>query len=203
MDSTEFHAMFHEAATRGLHGTVALMRRALGQLSLAWGHPEETLGHLEALWTLSAGSHRAIALAVIPDLVEAAVRLGRTELAATWLSRLPSTDAGSFPEATALAVRSRALLASADEADMLFRQALQAHAMTDRPLDQARTALLYGEHLRRERRRVDAREPLRTGLEMFERLGAVAWAERARGELRATGETARKRDPNTFDQLTR
>ena len=62
---------------------------------------------------------------------------------------------------------------------------------------------MYGEYLRRERRRVDAREPLRTALDAFEQLGAVAWAERARGELRATGETARKREPNTFDQLTR
>jgi DNA-binding CsgD family transcriptional regulator len=100
-------------------------------------------------------------------------------------------------------LRSRALLAGAAEADVLFNDALRAHATTERPLEQARTALLYGEYLRRERRRVDAREPLRTALEAFERLGVVPWAERARSELRATGETARKRDVNTFDQLTR
>jgi DNA-binding NarL/FixJ family response regulator len=192
-----------EASRRGLHGTVALMRRALGHLALAWGQPEEAIGQLEALWGLSAGSHRAIALAVIPDLVEAAVRAGRPELARTWLARLPSPDVATFPEARALIARSKALLASADEADSLFREALRAHATTERPLDQARTALLYGEHLRRERRRVDAREPLRSALETFERLGAAAWAERARGELRATGETARKREPSSFDRLTR
>ena len=66
----------------------------------------------------------------------------------------------------------------------------------------ARTQLLYGEHLRRERRRVDARDALRSALDSFEALGAASWADRARAELRATGETARRRDPSTLDQLT-
>jgi DNA-binding CsgD family transcriptional regulator len=192
-----------EASARSLLGTAALMRRALGQMALACGQPEEAIGHLEALWALNASSHRAIAVAVIPDLVEAAVRAGRLELGTVWLGRLLKLEQGTFPEARALVIRSRALLASADEADALFQEALRAHATTERPLEQARTALLYGEYLRRERRRADAREPLRTALEVFERLGAVAWAERARSELRATGETARKREPNTVDQLTR
>jgi DNA-binding CsgD family transcriptional regulator len=194
--------VLREASVRGLHGTSALMRRALGQLALAWGHPEEAIGHLEALWTLSGSSHRASALAVIPDLVEAAVRAGRAELARGWLSRLLSMDDGSFPDARALVLRSRALVAAAAKANDLFRAALQAHTR-ERPLDEARTALVYGEYLRRERRRVDAREPLRDALDTFERLGAIAWAERARSELRATGETARKRQPDTLDQLTR
>jgi DNA-binding NarL/FixJ family response regulator len=72
-----------------------------------------------------------------------------------------------------------------------------------RPLDHARTLLLYGEFLRRGRRRVEAREPLRAAVGAFDRVGAILWAERARAELRATGETARKREPNSFDQLTR
>jgi len=99
--------------------------------------------------------------------------------------------------------RIQALLAEGGTADAHFQEALRQHATTERPLDQARTALLYGEYLRRERRRVDAREPLRIALETFERLGAVPWAERARRELRSTGETARRRDPSTFDRLTR
>src|SRR5262249_43314879 len=70
------------------------------------------------------------------------------------------------------------------------------------PLDLARIQLLCGEHLRRERRRRDARESLRAALEGFERLGATVWAERARAELRASGETARRRDPSTASQLT-
>jgi DNA-binding CsgD family transcriptional regulator len=170
---------------------------------LASGHPEEAIGHLEALWVFHARSNRGIAIAVVPDLVEACVRTGRRERAREWLAHLPVVDETSSPEAKALVLRSRALLAEAAEADVLFNDALGAHATTERPLEQARTALLYGEYLRRERRRVDAREPLRTALEAFERLGVVPWAERARSELRATGETARKRDVNTFDQLTR
>jgi DNA-binding CsgD family transcriptional regulator len=66
----------------------------------------------------------------------------------------------------------------------------------------ARIHLLYGEHLRRERRRIDSRTQLRAALEAFEQLGAEPWAERARTELRASGETARKRDPSTLSQLT-
>jgi DNA-binding NarL/FixJ family response regulator len=195
--------VLREASQRRLHGTVALMRRALGQLCLALGRPEEAILHLEALWALSTSSHRAIALGVIPDLVEAAARAGRTELAELWLGRLLGFEADAFPEARALVLRSRALVASDDEADLMFQEALRAHSATDRPLDQARTALLYGEHLRRERRRVDAREPLRAAVEAFDRLGADTWAERARSELRATGETARKRVPSSLERLTR
>jgi DNA-binding NarL/FixJ family response regulator len=71
-----------------------------------------------------------------------------------------------------------------------------------RPFDRARTQFAYGQYLRRQRRRSDAREHLRAALGGFERLGAEPWAERARVELRATGEAARKRDPSTLTQLT-
>lgn len=71
-----------------------------------------------------------------------------------------------------------------------------------RPFDLARIRLLYGEHLRRERRPADARPHLRAALESFEHFQAEPWAERARAELRASGETARKRDPSTRGQLT-
>jgi DNA-binding CsgD family transcriptional regulator len=191
-----------EAAGRGLHGTTALARRALGELALAMGRAEEAVEHLEALWRGRTGQ-RGVAFAAIPDLVEAAVRAGRPDLGR---DRLPPylawADAAGSSEARALAARAQALLATGTEAERLFQGALREHAATDRLLDQARTQLLYGEHLRRERRRVDARETLRPALEAFERLGAVSWAERARGELRATGETARRRDPSTLDQLT-
>jgi DNA-binding CsgD family transcriptional regulator/uncharacterized protein HemY len=191
-----------EAAERGLHGTAALARRALGRLALAIGHAEEAVEHLESLWS-GPTCQRGVAFASIPDLVEAGVRAGRPQLGR---KRLPPfltwAEASGSAEARALAARSRALLAAGDEADRLFGEALQAHAATDRLLDRARTALLYGEHLRRERRRVDAREQLRAALDAFERLRTAHWAERARGELRATGETARRRDPSTIDQLT-
>src|SRR5262249_44655733 len=70
------------------------------------------------------------------------------------------------------------------------------------PLDLGRIHLLYGEHLRRERRRTDSRVQFRAALEAFERLGAEPWADRARMELRASGETARRRDPSTSARLT-
>lgn len=191
-----------EAAGRGLHGTTALARRALSELALATGRADEAVEHLEALWRGPTGQ-RGVAFNTIPDLVEAAVRAGRPELGR---DRLPPylawAEAAGSAEARALAARSRALLAAGAEADQLFQEALRAHAATDRLLDRARTQLLYGEHLRRERRRVDAREALRAALDAFEMLGAASWAERARTELRATGETARKRDPSTIDQLT-
>jgi DNA-binding NarL/FixJ family response regulator len=71
-----------------------------------------------------------------------------------------------------------------------------------RPFDLARIQLLYGEHLRRARRRIDSRTHLREAREAFEALGAEPWVERANAELLATGETARRRDPSTLDQLT-
>src|SRR6266545_6944001 len=83
-----------------------------------------------------------------------------------------------------------------------FEDALALLASLNRRFDRARTHLLIGALLRRQRRRGDARTHLRTAVETFERLGAEPWAERARVELRATGETARKRDPSTVTQLT-
>src|SRR5262249_32296163 len=78
-----------ERAARGSRGRPARVRRALGQLSRAWGHPAEAITPLEALWTLNANPHQATARAGIPDLVEAAVHAGRRELAGEWGARLP------------------------------------------------------------------------------------------------------------------
>jgi DNA-binding CsgD family transcriptional regulator len=83
-----------------------------------------------------------------------------------------------------------------------FDEALRLHALTPDRFEEARTRLCHGERLRRDRRRTDARAQLRQALEIFDELGAAPWAERARLELLATGETARRRDPSTLDQLT-
>ena len=98
--------------------------------------------------------------------------------------------------------RCHGLLATGPDADSHFTEALTLHPHGGRPFDAARTELLYGEILRRRRRRSDARVHLRTAHEQFERLGLPVWAGLARAELRATGETARKRDPGTIGQLT-
>ena len=191
------------AAERGLHGTAALARRALGGLALASGHPDEALTQFSALLTPGLAAHRGIALMAVPDLTEAAVRADRPQEARERAEEfLAWAGNGSTAEVAALAARTRALLAGGTAADELFRQALAAQSATDRPLDQARTALLYGEHLRRSRRRADARQPLRAALDAFEHLGAVCWAARARAELRATGQTARLPGQGALGQLT-
>jgi DNA-binding NarL/FixJ family response regulator len=99
-------------------------------------------------------------------------------------------------------VHGRALLTGGAEADELFRRALEQHERSRRRFDRARTQLAYGEFLRRSRRRVDSRTHLRAALETFDDLGASAWAERARNELRASGETARRRDASSAAELT-
>jgi DNA-binding CsgD family transcriptional regulator len=102
-----------------------------------------------------------------------------------------------------LAARCRALLGpESDTARAHFQEALQLHERSNRPWDRARTHLLFGEHLRRDRRRVDARQHLRLSAEGFEELGALPWLARARSELRATGETSRRRDDSSPPQLT-
>ena len=88
------------------------------------------------------------------------------------------------------------------ECERLFRASLDAHAKSTRPFERSRTELALGELLRRARRRVEAREHLRAALNGFEELGARLWAERARMELRASGQVARRRDPSTRDELT-
>jgi DNA-binding CsgD family transcriptional regulator len=105
--------------------------------------------------------------------------------------------------ALALATRCTALVTSAPEArEKLLMEALVFHERDRRPFQRARTMLLLGEHLRRERRRNEARKLLQTALDAFERLGARPWAERARRELRATGQTVRRRDETTPTELT-
>jgi len=137
------------------------------------------------------------------DRVETAVRAGRPELAAAWLAdlqRYAAATGNAWPAAAA--AHGRALLADGAEAEALYLSALERHGSSLRVFDRARTQLAYGEFLRRARRRVDARVHLQAALDTFTDLGARAWAERAGQELRASGRTARKRDPSTAAALT-
>jgi DNA-binding CsgD family transcriptional regulator len=159
--------------------------------------PAAALHHLEQI-----GHPIPRRLAAI-DRLEAAVRAARPELARAWVAELAGfADATGSPWARAATEHGRALLSDGAEAEGHFAQALAAHAATDRRPDRARTELAYGAFLRRARRRVDARAHLRAALETFEDLGAQQWAERARQELRASGETARRRDASTLVDLT-
>src|SRR6266536_1643574 len=173
----------------------------VGILDLSRGRSDEAATRLGPV--VRAG-HPYFAVMAIPDLVEALASTDRLELAEETAAAFIEGFAqpGSPGWALALAARCRALLSSREDADAAFADAVRLHGESERPFDRARTELLYGEFLRRERRRTAAREHLRVALDLFERLGAEIWSERARGELRATGETSRKRDPSTVTQLT-
>ncbi|HEY2958474.1 MAG TPA: AAA family ATPase [Actinomycetota bacterium] len=194
-----------EATQRQLVRDAADARYAMGLLELGAGRAAEALQHLEALWAPSPlPGHRQLAVTATPLLVEAAVRAGEPERCRDQLAGYLAWAAASrSPSVPALAARCRALTSTGAEAERHFQEALRLHRQTaNRPMEHAWTELLYGEFLRRQRRRVHARAPLRDALEAFERLGLPAWAERARRELRAAGQTARKRNPSTLQQLT-
>ncbi|MGD9995999.1 MAG: AAA family ATPase [Ilumatobacteraceae bacterium] len=137
------------------------------------------------------------------ELVEAAVREGADDLAAQGLRRLEQRAGAAGTEwALGMLARSRALVSTGDEADSLYRESIDRLARCRIAVHLARAHLLYGEWLRREQRRVDARDHLRTAYEMLHRFGVDAFAERARRELVATGETARERVSGVQHALT-
>jgi DNA-binding CsgD family transcriptional regulator len=192
------------ARQHGLGNANSIAEWAVALFDLSIGRPEETVSRLTALRDSPPGvAHPIFTLMAVPDLVEAGVRAGREEEAREAFGALDAfAQPGAPGWALALAARCRALLAQNGDAVAEFDDAMGLDADCNRPFDAARTKLLYGEFLRRQRRRTDSREHLRAAVDGFEDLGAVAWAERARTELRASGETARKRDPSTIDQLT-
>jgi DNA-binding CsgD family transcriptional regulator len=137
------------------------------------------------------------------ELIEAAARSDNREVASDALLRLDErTRAAGTDWALGIQARSRALVSDGDAPDALYREAIERLGRTRIAIHLARAQLLYGEWLRRENRRVDAREQLRHAHETFSRTGAEAFAERARRELLATGETVRKRTVETLDELT-
>jgi DNA-binding CsgD family transcriptional regulator len=137
------------------------------------------------------------------ELVEAAVRCGDGELATRGLEQLlRTTQASTTDWARGIEARSRALLSEGEEADRLYREAIARLGQTRMRVDLARSHLVYGEWLRRERRRLEARDQLRIACELFTAMGMDGFADRAARELLATGETARRRVVETTDQLT-
>jgi DNA-binding CsgD family transcriptional regulator len=137
------------------------------------------------------------------ELIEAASRTGKTELAARALTRLlEQTQAGDTDWARGMAARGRALLAEGEAAEAFYREAIDRLGRTPLYPEVARARLLYGEWLRRESRRLDAREQLRQAHEAFAAMGVDAFAERARHELQATGAKARRRADEARDELT-
>jgi DNA-binding CsgD family transcriptional regulator len=181
-------------------------RMALAHLALAAGDPREAIALLEPIAYLAEENEvgEPSVLPFAPDLIEARIRSGDPASAEADLDRLEErARATSRGWALAAVERYRGILAPAEEFDERFGRALELHdSGPGSPLELARTRLCYGERLRRERRRVDAREQLRGAIEIFDAEQAEPWSERARTELRATGESIPRRDPTAPEKLT-
>ena len=157
----------------------------------------------DAAWQVFERDQVGTGPLIVPELAESASRTGdvaMVEAALEWLSERTRVSPGEW--ALGIEARVRALLSEGEAAERLHRESLDRLSRTRVRVELARGHLLYGEWLRRERRRVDAREQLRTAHEMLDAMGIEAFAERARRELQATGETARKRTVETRDELT-
>jgi DNA-binding CsgD family transcriptional regulator len=176
--------------------TAGMLKLGLGRFQDAIHEFEAAVGEAEPRVIQDAASPRSF----VPGLIEAYARAGRSEEARTALE-VYETEARrtARPSAIAPALRCHALI---DGEESQFRLALAEHERWDNPFERARTQAAYGEFLRRQKRRADARAQLRSALAAFEQVGATTWAERARTELRATGERARRREPSTRGELT-
>jgi DNA-binding CsgD family transcriptional regulator len=173
-------------ATAALYNGLGRYEDALAAAQQAGEHPQE-------LWSTL----------VLPELIEAAARTGKTATAADALQRLSETTRASGTEwALGTEARSRALLTDGEAAESLYREAIGRLGHSRLRVALARALLLYGEWLRRQHRRLDAREQLRSAHELFTAFGMKAFADRAARELSATGERARKRTNETTAQLT-
>ena len=181
-------------AVQEAHYATAVVANAAGRYEIAVEAAElasdDTPELVVSAWALS-------------ELVEAATRSGNAQLAAAALGRLAArTDHSDGNWGLGLEARSRALLSDGDVAERHYCEAIDRLGAAGLRPDLARSHLLYGEWLRRENRRVDARAQLRTAHEMLTTMGADGFAERARRELLATGEKVRKRRDDTRDELT-
>ena len=172
----------------------AVLLNSLGRYADALAAAEQAADHRHEL---------GVSTWVPTELIEAAVRSGKPERAAGHLLRLQEISGASGTDwALGVEARSRALLSEGEAAERLYREAVERLGRTRIRVALARAHLLYGEWLRRERRRTDAREQLRTAHRMYAEMGMEGFAERARRELLATGETVRKRTVATRADLT-
>ena len=190
-----------DAASRGEGRRIGAGRYASAVLQNGLGRYEQALAAAEE--ALAYPRELATSRWALPEQIESAVRSGKPEPAARALAQLSeTTHAAGNDWALGIEARSRALLSDGEIAEGLYREAIDRLRCTRIRSELARAHLLYGEWLRRERRRLDAREQLRTAHELFTEFGMEAFAERARVELEATGERARKRTVETRDDLT-
>ena len=172
----------------------AILFNGLGRYEEALAAAEQAVDHPHEL---------GVSTWVQTEFIEAAARSGHPERAAGPLRRLQEISSAAGTDwALGVEARSRALLSEGEVAESLYREAIARLSRTRVRTAHARAHLVYGEWLRRERRRADAREQLRIAHRMYAEIGMNGFAERARRELMATGETVRKRSPETRDSLT-
>ena len=176
------------------HCTTALLNNGLGRYARALAAAERACEYPVEFGLLKV---------ILPELIEAATRSGKRERALDALRLLmEETDGPGTDWSRGIEARSRALLSEGQAAEHLYREAVDRLSRTKGQLDLARAHLVFGEWLRRENRRVEGRAHLRTAHEMFLRIGAEAFVERAGRELLATGGSARKRTVDTRFDLT-
>jgi DNA-binding CsgD family transcriptional regulator len=181
------------AAVTWAHWAAALLYNGLGRYADALAAARQASGHRLV----------HISMWALPELVEAAARTGNTGLAGEALDQLSGwTQAGRTDWGLGVEARCRALLSDGEAADRLYQEAITRLGRTGMRPDLARARLLYGEWLRRQRRRSDAREQLRAACELLEAIGMEAFAGRARRELRAAGAAARGRAVSARAELT-
>jgi DNA-binding CsgD family transcriptional regulator len=189
-----------EAQTRGEGLALTVTEFLSGVLYNGLGRYEEALA---AVGQAERDYDDGPAIWGLTELLESAVRSGQAQLAGRALERIADTTQPSGTDwALGIEACCRAVLSNGDAAESLYREAIERLGRTHIRVSLARAHLVYGEWLRRERRRVDAREQLRTAFEMFDAMGIQAFAGRAEHELLATGERVRKRSVETRGELT-
>jgi DNA-binding CsgD family transcriptional regulator len=175
------------------HWAAALLHNGLGRYDEAFAAAQQAREHSQLFNSVRG----------LPELIEAAVRTGHTQAAAGALEELAEwAQAGGTDVGLGLEARCRALLSEGAGAEACYREAIERLGRLRLGPSVARAHLLYGEWLRRQRRRRDARDQLRTAFAMFDAMGMAGFAARARAELRATGERARPRSPGAPEVLT-
>ena len=193
-------AQIREAIARGQGAAANIGRGVVTIADLRSGQYEAAVS---SCLPVIRDDHPFTAEWLLPELIEAAVRSDQQQVACSAFATLADrTSAAATPWALGIRARCQALLYDDSEAEAAYLEAISQLERSRAAVDLARAHLLYGQWLRRGRRRRDARVHLRTADDMFHAMGAASYAEQAGGELRATGERARKRTPDTERNLT-
>jgi DNA-binding CsgD family transcriptional regulator len=193
------------AQKTGSFASLVWTREALGTLELGLGNTEQAIAELEPVQrqVVERGIGEPQMTAPLPNLIEAYIRAKRVTAAEEFLAYYEKLAADSgYVGQLAPAARCRGLLASNTDFADVFEAGLEQCGRLPRPFERGRIELCFGERLRRSGHRVEARTHLRQALAVFDYLGARPWAEKARSELRASGETIRAHDPAARDELT-